>query len=220
MAQAKSKIKNKPGRKASGLRDLPPSAARLAVNAAALKAVREALALRTEFTKRSGMSGGLPSLERMIRQDVVLDSVKVPEAGEIHLRPVLRATTLAEQMMKLGFDQGRAWVAERFVRDIESATIGKLTASYGEGLGGGTSSEPERVLIAIDRVRKATECLNRQERTAVWSVLVFGLSMTDTGWALAGGRMGQSRARLNDAAWLFLDAALERMAPHYVRLGE
>lgn len=220
MAQAKSKMKNKPGRKASGLRDLPPAAARLAINEAALKAVRAALALRTEFTKRSGMSGGLPSLERMIREDVVLDQVKVPEAGEIFLRPVLRAATLSERLVKMGFTAERAWVAERFARDVEASTIGRLTASYGEGCGGGRASEPERVLIALDRLRRATECLNRQERTAVWSVLVFGMSMTDTGWALAGGRMGQSRQRLNDASWLFLDAALERMTPHYERLGE
>jgi hypothetical protein len=76
------------------------------------------------------------------------------------------------------------------------------------------------VIVALDRVHKATECLNRQERTAVWAVLVFGLSMTDTGWALAGERVGTHRGRLNDASWLFLAAALERMAPHYEARGE
>jgi hypothetical protein len=220
MKQAKSAARGKPGRKASGLRDLPPAAARLAINEAALKAVRQALALQDDFRKRSGMSGGLPTLERMIRADVVLDQVKVPEAGEVHLRPVLRASTLTEQLLKAGFDRRSAWTGERFARDVEASTIGKLTGSYGEGRGGGTASEPERVLIAVDRVRRATEPLNRQERTAVWSVLVFGLSMTDTGWALAGERMGSARPRLNDAAWLFLAAALERMAPYYEALGD
>lgn len=220
MGQLKASKKNKPGRKASGLRDLPPSAARLAINEAALKAVRGALALQDEFRKRSGMSGGLPTLERMIRADVVIDQVKVPEAGEVYLRPVLRSVTLREQLIRAGFDPRSAWTGERFARDVEASTIGKLTGSYGEGGGGASSSEPERVIIALDRVHKATEGLNRQERTAVWAVLVFGLSMTDTGWALAGDRVGTHRGRLNDASWLFLAAALERMTPHYEARGE
>lgn len=221
MGQSRLNKKNKPGRKASGLRDLPPAAARLAINEAALSAVRSALATRTAFVERTGRSGGLPTLERMMREDVHLSSVRaMGDDGVLEIRPVLRCATLSEQLLKAGFDERSAWVAEKFARDVEASTIGKLTGSYGEGRGGATSSEPERVLIAIDRLQKATEKLNAQERTAVWAVLVFGLSMTDTGWAVAGSRMGQSRGRLNDAAWLILAAALERMAPHYEKIGD
>lgn len=221
MAQAKSsKIKNKPGRKASGLRDLPPEAVALAVSEEALRVVRRAVFTREQIRRETHMSGGLPTLERMMRDDVAVAQIKVPEAGEVTLRSVLRAGSLEAQLAAAGFDKGRAWTGERFAADLEAMTIGKLTGSYGEGLGGGQSIEPERVLIAMDRVARATSRLNRQERTAVWAVLAFGLSMTDTGWALFGRRAGERRSRLVDAAWLFLDAALEKMQPFYLAEGD
>ncbi|WP_298699229.1 hypothetical protein [uncultured Brevundimonas sp.] len=202
------------------MRDLPPAAAALAVNAEALAVVRRAMATREEMRRSTGMAGGLPTLERMMRDDVAMAQIRVPEAGEISLRPVLRAVSLEAQLERAGFDRARAWAGERFARDVEAMTIGKLTGSYGEGLGGGTAAEPLRMIIAMDRVAKATGSLNRQERTAAWAVLVFGLTMTDTGWSLFGHRAGGARARLVDAAWLFLDAALEKMQPFYEALGD
>lgn len=220
MAAARRADTRKRGRKASGLRDLPPEAAALVLAGASLKAVREAVALRETMRKETGMAGGLPTLERLMRQDVAMARINVPEAGEVAMRPVLRAASLEAQLRAAGFGDRGAWVGERFARDVEAMTIGKLTASYGEGLGGGTSAEPLRVLAAMDRVHKATVLLTRRERLAVWSVLVFGVNMTDTGWALVGRQFGDQRRRLSDAAWLYLDAALERMAPFYERLGE
>lgn len=220
MAKAKQTEGKKRGRKASGLRGLPPAAAALAINLEALAVVKRALSTRERMRVETGMAGGLPTLERLMRDDVAMTQIKVPEAGDVSLHPVLRATTLEQQLIKAGLDEGRAWTGERFARDVEAMTIGKLTASYGEGLGGGQSAEPMRVVIAMDRVALATKSLNRQERTAVWAILVFGLSMTDLGWSLYGHRAGGRRQRLVDAAWLFLDAALEKMQPFYMAEGE
>lgn len=220
MAKAKQTEGKKRGRKASGLRGLPPAAAALAINLEALAVVKRALSTRERMRVETGMAGGLPTLERLMRDDVAMTQIKVPEAGDVSLHPVLRATTLEQQLIKAGLDEGRAWTGERFARDVEAMTIGKLTASYGEGLGGGQSAEPMRVVIAMDRVARATASLNRQERTAVWAILVFGLSMTDLGWSLYGHRAGNRRMGLVDAAWLFLDAALEKMQPFYMAEGE
>lgn len=220
MAKAKQTEGKKRGRKASGLRGLPPAAAALAINLEALAVVKRALSTRERMRVETGMAGGLPTLERLMRDDVAMTQIKVPEAGDVSLHPVLRATTLEQQLIRAGLDEGRAWTGERFARDVEAMTIGKLTASYGEGLGGGQSAEPMRVVIAMDRVTLATKSLNRQERTAVWAILVFGLSMTDLGWSLYGHRAGGRRQRLVDAAWLFLDAALEKMQPFYMAEGE
>lgn len=220
MAKAKQTEGKKRGRKASGLRGLPPAAAALAINVQALAVVKRALSTRERMRVETGMAGGLPTLERLMRDDVAMIQIKVPEAGDVSLHPVLRAVTLEQQLIKAGLDEGRAWTGERFARDVEAMTIGKLTASYGEGLGGGQSAEPMRVVIAMDRVAQATKSLNRQERTAVWAILVFGLSMTDLGWSLYGHRAGGRRQRLVDAAWLFLDAALEKMQPFYMAEGE
>jgi len=220
MAKAKQTEGKKRGRKASGLRGLPPAAAALAINLEALAVVKRALSTRERMRVETGMAGGLPTLERLMRDDVAMTQIKVPEAGDVSLHPVLRATTLEQQLIKAGLDEGRAWTGERFARDVEAMTIGKLTASYGEGLGGGQSAEPMRVVIAMDRVALATKSLNRQERTAVWAILVFGLSMTDLGWSLYGHRAGGRRMGLVDAAWLFLDAALEKMQPFYMAEGE
>jgi|GEM_PF-6365997 len=220
MAKAKQTEGKKRGRKASALRGLPPAAAALAINLEALAVVKRALSTRERMRVETGMAGGLPTLERLMRDDVAMTQIKVPEAGDVSLHPVLRAATLEQQLIKAGLDEGRAWTGERFARDVEAMTIGKLTASYGEGLGGGQSAEPMRVVIAMDRVALATKSLNRQERTAVWAILVFGLSMTDLGWSLYGHRAGGRRQRLVDAAWLFLDAALEKMQPFYMAEGE
>lgn len=210
----------KRGRKASGLRNLPPEAAAFVLAGASLQAVRAAVALRETMRKETGMAGGLPTLERLMRADVAMARINVPEAGELGLKPVLRAASLEQQLRAAGFDDRAAWVGERFARDVEAMTIGKLTASYGEGCGGATSAEPLRVVAAMDRVRRATESLTRRERLCVWSVLVFGVNMTDTGWALVGRQFGGRGEPLRNAAWLYLDAALERMAPYYERLGE
>lgn len=232
--------RKKSGRKASGIRDLSPDAARLAISLAALdavqcvatpdelhraecaavKRVKAAVALSDRQRAATGMAGGLPTLERLLREDIFAARVSVPEDGCLTFRPALRSANLEEQLLGHGFEKRLAWTAERFVQDVEACTVGKLTASYGEGLGGGSSAEPQRLVVALDRLRIATKELNRQERTAVWAVLVFGLSMTDTGWALAGKPFGHDPKAMRNAAWLFLDAALERMAVHYEAIGE
>lgn len=234
LAKPKKAEGRKRGRKASGLRGLPPEAVALAVNREALAIVRRAVATREDMARRvPNSSRGLPTLERLMRDDVAMALIKVPEEGQVEMRPVLRAATLEEQLFKAlatpgdtpereALAKAKAWVGERFARDVEAMTIGKLTANYegGASRSDRSSCEPERMLIAMNRVHRATRKLNRQERTAVWAILVFGLSMTDTGWALHGGKGGASPRRLREAAWLFIDAGLEKMLPYYQGVGD
>lgn len=213
--QIKAKPNKKPGRKASGLRELPPEAARLAVSAAAHAAVVAALGMQDELRRATGY-GSVPTLERLLRGDVERTSVLVADDGEVSVQPVLRAGSGAGEQWTKGLEPNLVLVGEAFVRDVERATIGKLTGSYGEGCGGGTAAEPERLAAAMQRLIQAQECLTAKERTTVWGVLVFGLSMTDAGWATDGARLGGVRVGLSDAAALRLEAALERMAPYYL----
>lgn len=243
----KKETKGKAGRKASGLRDLSPEAARLAISRAALRAietplpadmpaaaqqarraeiarvglkreanaVRGAVALQQTAIKATGMSGGVPTLERLLREDVSIASLQTVEDGEFAVRPVMRAKGLREVLIDLGIESPHARTAEMFTADVERATIGRLTASYGEGIGGAATAEPLRVLQALDRLGRAQERLNRQERTAVWGFLVLGMTATDVGWALVGHKFGARRELLSNATALIVEAGLERMTPFY-----
>lgn len=213
--KTKSEAKKKPGRKASGLRDLSPDAARYVVCKASLAAVRRAEVLRTTAAKLPGATGAAPSLERMLKGDLEIAAVMVVDDGEVTLQPVLRSTAYDKQLRAAGVPAELVFVAKAFAADVEGSTIGKLTGSYGEGFGGGASAEPERVLMAMDRLVKAQAKLNRSERFTVWSALVFSLPLVDIGWALYGGR-GWTRTHLTEAAALLLEAALERMQPWYL----
>lgn len=243
----KKETKGKAGRKASGLRDLSPEAARLAISRAALRAietplpadlsvaaqqarraeiarvglkreanlVRGAVGLQQTAIKATGMSGGVPTLERLLREDVSIASLQTVEDGEFAVRPVMRAKGLREVLIDLGVESPHARTAEMFTADVERATIGRLTASYGEGIGGAATAEPLRVLQALDRLGRAQERLNRQERTAVWGFLVLGMTATDVGWALVGHKFGARRELLSNATALIVEAGLERMTPFY-----
>lgn len=213
--KAKGEAKKKPGRKPSGLRDLTPEAARYAVCKASLSAVRRAEAMRAKASKLPGATGAAPSLERMLKGDLDIAAVLVVEDGEVTLQPVLRSTAYDKQLLQAGVPADLVFVAKAFTSDVEGSTIGKLTGGYGEGFGGGATAEPERVLVAMDRLVKAQEKLNRNERFTVWSALVFGLPLVDIGWALYGGR-GWTRTHLTEAAALHLEASLERMQPWYL----
>ncbi|ATC26486.1 hypothetical protein [Caulobacter vibrioides] len=246
----KKETKGKAGRKASGLRDLSPEAARLAISRAALKAietplpadmsaaaqqarraeiarvglkreanlVRGAVALQQTAIKATGMSGGVPTLERLLREDVSIASLQTVEDGEFAIRPVMRSKTMQEVLVGCGVERAVAWAGEEFIADVERATIGRLTASYGEGLGGAATAEPLRVLQALDRLGRAQERLTRKERVAVWGFLVLGMSATDVGWALVGNALAKSKGGERDmrtATALVVEAALERMAVFY-----
>lgn len=219
MIKGSAKPKGKPGRKASGLRGLTPEQARHVVSKAALKAVREAVALQGRVVKETGMAGGVPTLERLLRGDVEMTQVLVAEEGEVHLRPAMMTASLETRLEDAGLSQRLAWVAGKFVADVEGVRIGKLTASYGEGTGGGQADEALRVVIRMRRLVAAQAMLTPKERTAVWGLLVFGLNMTDVGWALAGDRFGARGEPLRNASALLLEGALERMAPHYEARG-
>jgi hypothetical protein len=231
----------KAGRKASGLRDLPPEAARLAVSRAALElleAGREATPVEVKaVTRRAvtvvegavtlqrearqvGAGGGAPTLERLLRGDVEMASIKVVDDGQVRMQPVVRGDATGSRLKAAGVPEDLRWTAERFLGDVEAATIGRLTASYGEGLGGGRAAEPERLVVSLDRLARAQAVLTPKERTAVWAHLVFGLSLTDTGWAVNGERSGSRKEPLIAAGLIFVEAGLERMHPHYQARGE
>lgn len=214
--QALKAKKGKPGRKASGLRDLTPDEARYAVSKAMLGAVLDAKAFKAQVAKIPGLVDGLPSLDRLLRADLQIVSVLVADDGDVALQPALRSTAYEKQLANAGVPSELVFVAKAFIADVEGATVGKLTSSYGEGLGGGSAAEPERLVVAMDRLLKAQRQLNRGERFAVWSALVFGLPLADIGWALYGGRFGTHTDRLCCAAGLVLEAALERMQPWYL----
>lgn len=246
----KKQEKARPGRKASGLRDLSPEAARLAISRAALRAieapmptdltpvqrdvrraeiarvalkpeantVRRAVGLADRAVKATGMSGGIPTLERLLREDVAIGSLQTVEDGQFAIRPVMRSKTMRDVLLAAGVERHLARTAEMFTADVERASIGRLTASYGEGLGGGVTAEPLRVLEALDRLGRAQERLTRKERTAVWGYLVLGISATDVGWALVGHAMAKPTGGERDmrtATALICEAGLERMSVFY-----
>jgi len=203
------------------LRDLTPEEAEAVLNQSALAIVRRGEGLRETLRRETKMADG-PTLERLMRGDCEMVEILVPEDGRLSQRRILRSGTLMQRLLKAGHGTDRAWTGERFAQDVEAMTIGKLTANYGGGASAQTrtSAEPERMLVALQRVHRATRTLSRKERAAAWGALVFGMSMTDLGYALYGHKFGQAEPRLRDAAWLFLDAALERMAPFYLAIGE
>jgi hypothetical protein len=213
--KAKSEAKKKPGRKASGLRDLPPEAARYAVNKAMVAVVHDALHLQRDAAKLPGSLGGAPTLARMLKGDLEIASLRVVEDGEVALRPVLRSTRHIVQMREAGVPEQLLFTAAAFTAAVDGATIGKLTGGYGEGFGGGASPEPERVLCNIDLLAKASKDLTSAERFTVWSALVFGLALHDIGWSLYGMR-GWTKTRMIEAAALHLECGLERMEPWFL----
>lgn len=203
------------------IRDLTPEEAEALLVRSALAAVRQAADLRETLRRETKMADG-PTLERLMLGDCQMTEILVPEDGRLTTRRIVRAESLMQRLLKAGHSQDKAWTGERFARDVEAMTIGKLTASY-EGSASSlsrTSAESERMLIAMQRVHRATGKLSRKERMAAWGALVFGWSMTDLGYALWGKQFGHAQLRLRDAAWLSLEAALERMAPHYMAVGE
>lgn len=217
-SEAKKTPKGKPGRKSSGLKALTPEQARYAVNKAMVSVVRAAAGLQDAAARLPGAVDGAPSLARILQGDLTVASMLVadPDSGEVALRPVLRSSDHEKRLRSAGVPPELLFVAAAFVRDVDGATVGKLTSSYGEGLGGGTAGEPERVFAAMQRLTRAQSGLNRGERFTVWAALVFGLTLNDIGWALYGGRFGSHPGRLIDAAALVLEGALERMQPWYL----
>lgn len=233
--------KAKPGRKASGLRELSPEAARLAISTATLELVQAGVggwsglakadgALRVaarkvgeaeRFAGRIGERLGYamaPTLERLLQGDVRFGVVPVADEGGVRMKAVVRGDGGVSRLRQAGVPLELVRTAEAFLEDVERARIGKLTASYGEGGGGATAAEPERVVAAIQRLVAAQEALNTQDRVVLWGALVFGLSMEDIGHATDGGRMA-SRQRMIERAGLRLEIALERIRPHYQRDG-
>lgn len=250
----KKETKGRAGRKASGLRDLSPEAARLAISRAALRAieaplpadmprgeqgarrveirrqalkseantVRRAVDLGDRAIKATGMSGGVPTLERLLREDVAIGSLQTVEDGEFAIRPVMRAKTMTEVLLACGIDRKLARTAEMFTVDVERSTIGRLTASYGEGRGGAATAEPLRLLQAMDRLGKAQERLTRKERAATWGFLILGMTATDVGWAMIGDRLkgpAEGERDMRTATALIVEAALERMSLFYDAVG-
>lgn len=250
----KKETKGKPGRKASGLRDLSPEAARLAISRAALRAieaplpgdmpkdaqaarraeiarvslkpeanaVRRAVNLGERVVRATGRIDGVPTLERLLREDVAVGSLQTIEDGEFSIRPVMRAKTMTEVLLASGIDKGLARAAEMFAMDVERATIGRLTASYGEGVGGAVTAEPLRLLQAMDRLGRAQERLTRKERAATWGFLILGMTATDVGWALIGDRLkrpAEGERDMRTATALVVEAALERMSVFYNAVG-
>jgi hypothetical protein len=179
--KAKSEAKKKPGRKASGLRDLPPEAARYAVNKAMVAVVHDALHLQRDAAKLPGSTRRRADLARMLKGDLEIASLRVARmarwrSGRCCAPPPHRADAEA------GVPEQLLFTAAAFTAAVDGATIGKLTGGYGEGFGGGASPEPERVLCNIDLLAKASKDLTSAERFTVWSALVFGLPcMTSAG---------------------------------------
>jgi len=213
--QTKSEAeKKRPGRKASGLRELPPEAARYAVTKEMFAAVQAAEDFRRKVAKLPGLTDGAPSLARTLKGDLQVASMLVVEGGEVHMQPVLRSTDYEKQLRGAGVPEDLMFTAKAFTANVNGATLGKLTACW-DGAGGGSSAEPERFLIQVDMLNKASSHLNRNERFAVWAALVFGLPLHDIGWALFGLR-GWTKTHLTEAASLLLEAGLERMQPWYL----
>ncbi len=212
--------KGKAGRKASGLRDLSPEAARFVIAGHALKAVRQAVGVKTEAEKIENGSAGVPTLDRLLRGDLGFDRVikEIAEDGApIYIR-VLRGDGGLKRLKDTGLSALLVRVAERFMRDVEGATIGKLVAGY-DGFSGGSGywrGEPERVIAALDRLGRSQQYLTRKERLSVWGTLVFGLSLTDVGHATDGDRISNVR-ELRTAAAIHTESALDRMAGYYLR---
>jgi hypothetical protein len=216
MKSAAKAKQTKRGRKGSGLKDLSPEAARYVISGWSLSAVREAVALQGR-AQALGPHGQAPTLERALKGD--LGFAVALESEYSHLRPrvVLKAQTVRDQLISADVDVDYADVAEGFLADVAGAQIGKLTASYGEGLGGGTSAEPERFVIAVDRLARAQAKLSAKQRAALWGVLVFNLSLADVGYAVAGEKetFACSPHKLRAAGSLLLEGALHAMLPLY-----
>ena len=237
----------KAGRRASGLRDLSPEAARLAIMLQSLELARSAPAAGEVETAtaasrrlraariasvsrvegavsfRDGIGRQLgraetPTLERLLMGDVVLARVDVPEDGVVQVQRVVRGDGGVSRLRAAGVPAALIFTAEAFLRDVEAARIGKLTASYGEGLGGGCSAEPERMLMAMQRLLKAQRDLNAMDRMVLWGALVFGLSFHDVGHATDGERTAVKK-RLIERGQLRLEVALERIKPAYDARG-
>lgn len=212
--QTKSEAKKKPGRKASGLRELSPDAARYAVTKEMFSAVQAAEDFRRKVARLPGLTDGAPSLARALKGDLQVASMLVAEDGQVQLQPVLRSTDYEKQLRGAGVPEELMFTAKAFTANVNGATLGKLTATW-DGAGGGSSAEPERFLIQVDMLNKATADLNRCERFTVWAALVFGLPLHDIGWSLYGLRITE-RVRLVERASLHLEAGLERMQPWYM----
>ena len=252
---AAAKAAGKPGRKASGLRELSPEAARLAISRAtlalvqagtrgpsaapvspdvatrraeaaersAVREVRGAVLMQTQVGERTmpamSRSAVAPTLERLLQGDVRFGVVPMAEAdGEVRMKAVVRGDGGLSKLRQIGVPIELVKTAEAFLNDVEGARIGKLTASYGEGGGGATSAEPERMLMAMQRLIRAQEALNASDRVVLWGVLVFGLNLADMGHATDGGR-ALTDDRMRERAALRLEIALERIRPHYLAEG-
>lgn len=230
--------KGKRGRKASGLRDLQPELALAAITGASVEVCRHVLKQGERAEQIAGQAA--PTLERMLKADVLVQGVEVEEAGITRVRALVRADTAeaaavasamtalvsagrpgsAEQMLgKEGVDRRFVRTAGMFLRDVEAARPGALSASYSADRvdGGRFRTEQERVAFACERLVKAQTGLTRDERAAVWGVLVFGLPLADVGWAAAGRLVGTRPEALIAAGGILLLSALERMTPHYQR---
>jgi hypothetical protein len=213
----------RPGRKATGLRDLPPEAARLAVNHASLRAVTDAVDLQKQIGRETGHAA--PTLLRLMRQDVQISTMRVPTgSGELVSQAVVRAASapLARRMQTDRFAANLVRVGMCFEEDVERARIGNMTSSYGEGGGGGGGVKDYAFVQAarMERLLRASEKLNDKERPAVWGYVVFGLPLRDIGWLTAGERLGSRSGSMCDVGALFVEAALERMEPHYMAIGD
>lgn len=241
----KKKDPAKPGRKTSALRGLSPEAAQLAVTIAALdlaeqmaspdwtparrpmaeedaahearQTVRELERRRRNMVKVTGHAA--PAIELVWRRDLDVARLTAPDGqGGLKVEYVVRAGTdgLASRLAAAKFSAELIQVAAMFAADVEKSRVGRLTASYGEGIGGGQLDPAGAQAIRMERLTRSQSQLTRKERAALWAFVVFGIAWQDIGWFLVGERLGASVHARNGAAILVVECALERMAPFYM----
>jgi hypothetical protein len=219
---SKKTTKGKAGRKASGLRDLSPDAARLVVCAGAEQVVAAAVRLDREINQKTAHAG--PTLLRLLRQDVEVTQMMVPDEardGEMTMQAVVRATgdQLVRRMQLVGFSPELRRTAVNFAADVEKVSVGsRLTANL-SGVGGasGSTDHAGDQLVRMERLAQAQALMNLKERSAVWAYVVFGLPLSDIGWMVGGARV--RTASLGDVAYLFVEGGLERMQRWYMARG-
>ena len=239
----------KPGRKASGLRGLSPEAAQLVVTIAALDlaeqmarpdwkpsmqrgaemcaaddalyTVRELERRRRNMTKVTGHAA--PGIEQVWKQDLDVARMTSPDGeGGIKVEYVVRSGTdgLATRLTAAKFAPNLIQVAAMFAGDVERSRVGRLTSSYGEGIGGAQLDPAGAQAVRMERLTRSQEMLTRKERSALWAFVIFGLSWQDIGWFLVGERFGTAHAPQCNSAMLVVEGALERMAPFYLAFAD
>lgn len=155
----------------------------------------------------------LPTLDRVIRGDVqIVDLAGSEGAG---LVKALRVPGLAARLRKVGVADELAAVAVRFACDFEKARIGGMVANY-DGYSGGVkrSSEPERWCIAIDRLAKASDKLEADERVVVFAYVMLDMSAADTGNLLCGDLTSDANAKIFLGKYL-LHKSLKKLKTFY-----